>query len=140
MKRSRITLSICGVLLVAVAIIPSHVVKAAGSAAEELMKVLPDSIEQAEKYYRNSRVLESPLKPDDFDGPSYIYVTGHSLAAESPFKQVLVYENPGYLRDKIAVLFLDGHVEVMTRDRFAEIIGATCKQLGREMPEIKFMN
>ncbi len=99
---------------------------------------LPESIEQARDYYRNSKILESPLKPAGFDGPSYIYVKGHSLSAISPSKQVVIYENPEYLRDKIPVLFLDGHVERMSRDRFVEAMEATYRQLGREMPEIKF--
>ncbi len=99
---------------------------------------LPESFKQAQKYYGDSKILDSPLKPGDFDGPSYIYVKGHSLGVESAAKQIVVYENPEYLRDKITVLFLDGHVERMTRDRFVSAIEATYKQLGRETPEIKF--
>jgi len=106
--------------------------------ADEQQGKLPGRIEQAREYYGNSKILRSPLKPVDFEGPSYIYVEGHSLSAESPARQIVVYENPEYLRDKITVLFLDGHVERMTRDGFVAAIEATYKQLGREMPEIKF--
>ena len=98
----------------------------------------PESFEQMWEYYKNSKILESPQKPAGFDGPSYIYVKGHSLAVKSPARQVVVYENPEYLRDNIPVLFLDGHVERMSQDRFVEVLEATYKQLGREMPEIKF--
>jgi len=99
---------------------------------------LPENFEQAKKYYGNSKVLESPLKPKDFDGPSYIYVSGHTMKAESPARQIVIYENPEYCQDTINALFLDGHVERMPQDRFRETLEATYKQLGREMPEIKF--
>ena len=101
---------------------------------------LPDSLEQAKQYYGNSKVLESPLKPKDFAGPSYIYVSGHSTKADSPYRQIVIYENPAYCQDTINALFLDGHVERMQKDRFLEMLEATYKQLGREMPEIKFKN
>ncbi len=106
--------------------------------ADEHDGKLPDSIEQARQYYRDSKILDSPQKPAGFDGPSYIYVKGHSLEAELPSRMVLAYENPEYLDDKVPVLFLDGHVEKMSRDRFVEALEATCKRLGKEMPEIKF--
>jgi prepilin-type processing-associated H-X9-DG protein len=106
--------------------------------ADENEGKLPERIEQAHDYYNDSKILDSPLKPGGFDGPSYIYVKGHSLGADSAARQVIAYENPQYLRDEINVLFLDGHVERMSRHRFVEALEATYKQLGREMPEIKF--
>jgi len=106
--------------------------------ADDQQGKLPERIEQTREYYGDSKILDSPLKPGGFDGPSYIYVKGHSLGIESAARQIVVYENPEYLRDEITVLFLDGHVERMTRDRFIEALEATYKQLGREMPEIKF--
>ncbi|MBN2594443.1 MAG: hypothetical protein JXA81_13125 [Sedimentisphaerales bacterium] len=99
---------------------------------------LPDSLEQAKQHYGNSKVLESPLKPKDFAGPSYIYVSGHSTKADSTYRQIVIYENPEYCQDTINALFLDGHVERMQKDKFLEMLEATYKQLGREMPEIKF--
>ena len=99
---------------------------------------LPDSFEQAKQYYNNSKVLESPLKPKGFAGPSYIYVSGQKMNTGSPTMQVVAYENPEYCQDTIITLFLDGHVETMQKDRFLETLEATYKQLGREMPEIKF--
>jgi hypothetical protein len=98
---------------------------------------LPDSFEQAKEYYKDSKILESPLKPKDFAGPNYIYVSGHSMKSESPARQIVAYENPEYCQDSIITLFLDGHVEKITRDRFHEMLEATYKQLGQQMPEIK---
>ena len=98
----------------------------------------PKNFEQLWDYHRSAQILESPLKPADFDGPSYIYVEGHSREAKYPHRQIMIYENPEYLRDRVNAAFLDGHVERMERDRFAEVIAATYKQLGKEMPEIKF--
>lgn len=106
--------------------------------ADEHDGKLPDSFEQAKEYYRDSKVLESPLKPKGFAGPSYIYVSGQSMNEKSPATQIVAYENPEYCKDTIIVLFLDGHVEKMTRERFLEALKATYKQLGKEMPEIKF--
>lgn len=106
--------------------------------ADEHQGNLPENIEQAKDYYRNSKILQSPLKPKDFDGPSYIYITGHSLKKGSPAQEIVVYENPEYCRDMVNALFLDGHVEKMQRDRFLKTLEATYKRLGREMPEIKF--
>jgi len=99
---------------------------------------LPDSFEQAKEYYKDTKILESPHKPKGFAGPSYIYVSGHSMKAQSPARQIVAYENPEYCQDDITTLFLDGHVERMQKDRFLETLEATYKQLGREMPEIKF--
>ena len=87
-------------------------------------------------YYGESKILESPLKPAGFEGPSYIYIKGHSPKAGSPARKIVVYENPEYCRDKINALFLDGHVEAMQRDRFLKALEATYEGLGREMPEI----
>ena len=106
--------------------------------ADDHQGKLPENFEQAKKYYGDSKVLESPLKPKGFAGPSYIYISGHSMKAKSPAGQIVIYENPEYCQDTINTLFLDGHVQRMQRDRFLETLEATYKQLGREMPEIKF--
>ena len=104
--------------------------------AEEHDGKLPENFEQAKQYYGDSKVLESPHKPKDFAGPSYIYVSGHSMNSGSTSQQIVAYENPKYCKDTIIALFLDGHVERMQRDRFRETLEATYKQLGKEMPEI----
>jgi len=106
--------------------------------ASDHQDTLPENLEQVKSYYRDAKILESPLKPAGFDGPSYIYIRGHSLKAGSPARQIVVYENPEYCRDKINALFLDGHVEAMQRDRFLDALEETFKQLGRQMPEINF--
>lgn len=104
--------------------------------ASENNDKFPESFEQARQYFGSSKVFESPLKPSSFDGPCYKYVKGHTIGARLPAKQILVYENPEYLGDEITVLFVDGHVERMKRHRFNEMLQATYKQLGREMPEV----
>jgi len=106
--------------------------------ADEHDGKLPDSFEQAKQYYNDAKVLESPLKPKDFAGPSYIYVSGQTMNTGSPATQIVAYENPEYCQDDITTLFLDGHVERMQKDSFLEMLGATYKQLGKQMPEIKF--
>ena len=99
----------------------------------------PENFDQIKEYIGNSKVLESPMKPKDFNGPSYIYVQGHSKkAGTSPEKDVIIYENPAYCNDRINIAFLDGHIEQMQRDKFLEILKETYQRLGREMPEIKF--
>jgi hypothetical protein len=84
----------------------------------------------------NERYLESPLKPQVFNRPSYIYVAGQTPAMD-PFN-ILAYENPAFCSDRICVAFLDGHVTVTEPEEFMEKLEDTYKRLGREMPEIKF--
>ncbi len=91
-------------------------------------------MEDIESYLNSPSVLESPRKPDDFDGPSYIYIAGQTMTM-SP-ANVLAYENPEFCYDKITVLFLDGHVESMSRDAFIEVVEATYERLGRPVPQI----
>ncbi|AQT68828.1 hypothetical protein STSP2_02004 [Anaerohalosphaera lusitana] len=64
---------------------------------------------------------ESPRKPDSFSGPSYIYVSGRSVASEPD--EVLAFENPDFLAegDEINVLFIDSHVERMPISEFRKI-------------------
>jgi prepilin-type processing-associated H-X9-DG protein len=98
----------------------------------------PERLEQAKNYFGDSKILESPLKPEDFDGPSYIYVAGQKKSTDPD--QILVYENPAFSPKGVNVLFMDGHVEWMEPDAFRQKLEATYKQLGREMPKIEFKN
>jgi prepilin-type processing-associated H-X9-DG protein len=75
-------------------------------------------------------------KPEGFKGPDYIYVTGQDNKA--PAGSVLVYENPGYCKDKLNVLFLDGHVELMPKGKFKAELKKTYDRLGQPMPTVKF--
>jgi general secretion pathway protein G len=88
-------------------------------------------------YIKRPEILESPRKPKDFDGPGYIYIAGQSTTRSEP-GNIIVYENPEFCSDKINVLFIDTHVAAMKPVEFPEKLQATYKQLGREMPEIKF--
>ncbi len=97
---------------------------------------LPADLEQAKSYWGNARVLESPRKPKDSAGPSYIYIPGQSLSMNPG--NMVAYENPEFSADSINVLFLDGHVERMKPDAFRRELKETYERLGKPMPEIKF--
>ncbi|MHC4755906.1 MAG: hypothetical protein ACYTBP_12260 [Planctomycetota bacterium] len=102
--------------------------------------VFPPNLEiLAEKGYIDREMLESKRKPRGFDGPSFIYITGQS-GSMSP-QNVIVYENPQFCsKDKIAVLFVDCHVQAMDKKEFLEELKATYNRLGREMPEIRYQD
>jgi general secretion pathway protein G len=100
-------------------------------------KFAPD-LQQLYPYHRNPKLLESPRKPKDFDGPSYIYVAGLKMRMRDVSRIIIFYENPAFCSDGICVAFMDGHCEWMKPAEFMERLQATYKQLGRKMPEIKF--
>lgn len=84
----------------------------------------------------DSQFLKSPHTPKDFDGPSYVYVPGQTLAMYPG--NFVAYENPEFCDEGVNVLHLDGHVEFMKPDMFREELNSTYERLGREMPEVKF--
>lgn len=99
----------------------------------------PENFDQIKDYIGDSKTLVSPLKPRGFNGPSYIYVQGHSNRnGTSPAKDIIIYENPAICKDKINVAFLDGHVEMMRKERFLKALEETYQRLGKEIPEVKF--
>lgn len=78
--------------------------------------------------------LESPRKPKDHSGPSFIYIAGQSVS--NPPTNILAYEDPSFVKDgMINVLFVDGHSEAMKMEPFQEALKKTCEQLGRPMPD-----
>jgi prepilin-type processing-associated H-X9-DG protein len=97
---------------------------------------LPADLEQAKSYWGKAPVLESPRKPKDFTGPSYIYIPGQSLSMNPG--NIVAYENPQFRADGVNVLFLDGHVESMKPDAFRQELKETYERLGKPTPEIKF--
>jgi len=97
---------------------------------------LPADLEQAKSHWRNAQVLESPRKPKDFVGPSYIYIPGQSLSLYPG--NIVAYENPEFSADGLNVLFLDGHVEFMKPEAFRRELKETHERLGKPMPEVKF--
>lgn len=99
-------------------------------------KFPPNLRELVEKEELSLKTLESPRKPKDFDGLSYIYISGQTI--EMNPGNILVYENPAFCSDMINVLFLDTHVEAVKPDKFLRELKATYKRLGKEMPEVKF--
>jgi len=98
----------------------------------------PDNLEQLYPYHRNPKILESPRKPKDFIGPSYIYVSGLKMQMRDVSRIIIFYENPAFCSDGICAAFLDGHCEWMKPVKFLQRLEETYTQLGREMPEIKF--
>jgi len=96
----------------------------------------PNLNELIEKVDVDPRMLESPLKPKDSEGPSYIYIAGQKTSMHPG--NIVAYENPEFSRDGLNVLFMDSHVEWVKQDEFLRKLEATYKRLGREMPEVKF--
>jgi hypothetical protein len=96
-------------------------------------KFPPNLQELVEKKYLSPKNLESPFKPKDFEGPSYIYISGQRATDN---RNILAYENPEFCGDQINVLFVDQHVEVMTSEKLLAALETTYKRLRREMPEI----
>jgi hypothetical protein len=96
----------------------------------------PQSLDELSSYGVTSKVLESPLKPKDFGGPSYIYVVGQT--AKMSAKNILAYENPEFRSDGVNVVFMDAHVEFVKPGPFRQQLAETYKQLGREMPPVHF--
>jgi len=80
--------------------------------------------------------LESPNKPADFKGPSYIYISGQTTAMDPD--NIVVYENPAFCSDRTNVLFMDTHVTAMKPDDFLRELQETYRRLGKKMPDIKF--
>ncbi len=82
------------------------------------------------------QALESKRKPKDFNGPSYLYVSGQTVAMQPG--NIVAYENPEYCTEGLNVLFLDTHVEFMKPDAFRRELKETYARLGKPMPEVKF--
>lgn len=108
--------------------------------AEENERKLPPNLQVlVEKgYIKKPEILESPRKPKAFKGPSYVYIPGLETRIDKTHVIIIAYENPAFCSDRISAAFLDGHVKAMDQAEFMERLKETYKQLGREMPEIKF--
>jgi len=99
-------------------------------------KLPPNLNELIEKAAIDPRMLECPFKPKNFKGHSYIYIDGQNTSMDP--ENIIAYENSEFCRDRLNVLYMDGHVAWTTRDDFLRELEATYKRLGREMPEMKF--
>ncbi|NIP23838.1 MAG: hypothetical protein GWN67_03590 [Phycisphaerae bacterium] len=106
--------------------------------ADAHQQSIPTSMEDIKSFLKGGIMMESPKKPKDFDGPSYIFVKaldGKKLNDfKAPHEYVLVYENPAFCVDYINVGFLDGHEEKMTLATFRKALEGTYKKLGEPMP------
>lgn len=100
---------------------------------------LPPNLEVlVEEVNLSPKSLESKRKPDDFDGPSYVYILGQTLAMNPG--NIVAHEDTRYCSEGVNVLFLDGHVGFVKPAMFREELKGTYERLGREMPEIEFMD
>ena len=99
---------------------------------------LPPDLESVKPYCDTEKLLRSPNKPVDFDGPSYVYIPGQTLGMYPG--NFVAYENPAFCVEGVNVLHLDGHVEFMRPGMFREELKGTYERLGREIPEVKFKN
>jgi len=107
--------------------------------AKDHNDVFPENLEQLEDYTKYPEIFISPRKPEDFNEPSYIYISGHSFKDTLAQKEnIIVYENPEYRNDRINALFVDGHVERLEKEKFLSELQRTYEYLGKPMPEIKF--
>jgi prepilin-type processing-associated H-X9-DG protein len=98
---------------------------------------LPANLQElVEKADLPPEMLESKNRPDGYDGPNFIYISGQNMSMYPG--NIVAYENPEFRSDGINVLFLDSHVEWMKPDNFLRELEETYERLGREMPEIKF--
>ncbi len=75
----------------------------------------------------SGKSLESPRKPQGFDGPSYIYIAGQKDSAHP--QNILAYENPAFAGDKINVLYVDGHVAAIGPDELDAQLSQTRKRM-----------
>jgi hypothetical protein len=115
----------------------SGIFKASLVYANDYNDQLPPNLnELIEKAAIDPRMLECPLKPKNFKGPSYIYIAGQNASMDP--ENIIAYENPEFCRDRLNVLYMDGYVGWTKRDDFLRDLKATYKRLGKEMPEIKF--
>jgi len=97
----------------------------------------PDDLETlVDKDLIQRELLNSPCKPSDFTGPSYIYITGFS--AESDPRNIVAYENPAFSSEGTNALFVDGHVQWLKPDAFRKKLTETYKRIGRPVPKITF--
>jgi len=101
--------------------------------ADENDDKLPPDLDKLGSHLPDRSMLESPRKPKGFSGPSYVYVPGQTL--EMNPGNIVAYENPEFAKDKILVLFLDGHVEAMTREAFQRELEETKERLGGSKAE-----
>ncbi|MBN2313345.1 MAG: hypothetical protein JXM79_05405 [Sedimentisphaerales bacterium] len=105
--------------------------------SEQHNNKFPSNLQElVEKAKLSPKALESKMKPEDFQGPSYIYIAGQDLSMYPG--NFVAFENPSFCTEGVNVLHLDGHVEWMKPDMFMQELEATYQRLGRPTPDIQF--
>jgi hypothetical protein len=99
-------------------------------------KLPPDLRTLVKEVELSPESLGSKLKPKDFAGPSYIYIAGQTTSMDR--RNIVAYEDPAYCMDGVNVVFLDSHAEFVKPEAFRRALEATCKRLGRPVPEVRF--
>lgn len=99
--------------------------------AYEHQEKLPPSLELlVEQGYLQAKQLRAP--GDSGAGASYKYVTGLNLKTQEPSKTVMIYESwPGMNPDGVNVLFLDGHIELMSIDKLETLLEETRNRISQ---------
>ena len=93
--------------------------------AQENDNRFPKDLQEPKEYIKDSKILESPRKPKDFDGPSYIYIPGHSSDTENSGKHVIASDSDvkpkGELKGTVLpdILVSDGKNIFMRNMRFS---------------------
>jgi rRNA maturation protein Nop10 len=89
-----------------------------------------------EKKIITKETLTSPLKPANFDGPSYIYIPG--LKADSKPGTVMIYENPAYQCEGTNIGHIDASVTWVKPEVLVDELKKTYEILGKPMPKVEF--
>ncbi|MBI4580633.1 MAG: type II secretion system protein GspG [Planctomycetes bacterium] len=98
-------------------------------AAEHEDKLPPDLQTLVQAGAIGERTLISPSDDDPGEGGSYVYLGG-SLNMDMPEDTIVAYEKPEInAGEGTNVLFLDGHVEFMTMERFDEELEKTKERI-----------
>ncbi len=99
--------------------------------ADDHNDVFPPNLQTlVDKGIIKTQVLQSPGAAPS---PRYLYVSGQTTKAAS--QNIVAYEDPAQAKDKVCALFLDGHVEALSREDVQKKLEETYKRLGREMPK-----
>lgn len=87
-------------------------------------------------------LIRSYRKPSQFDGPSFIYLSGYTMKDYEvrSCDKLLCFENPIFIEGDIPVVFLDGHVELMNISSFIKYLKKAVKLTESNLEEVFWDN